>query len=212
MKHQTITDSLALEIARPTFGIASDYAELALDGLTESPLVKEIPVVKSLFALYKTGMAIRERHFVKKLLMFLREFHADSTDNERTREFREKIETDSAFRERVTEHLLVIIDRFVTNEKAQILAQLFRAHVRGEVLWEDFVSLSIALDALDPRSYRFLGQLAELKPPFSVQNSDSSDEAPLFAAGIANRFGTRFSITPLGQTLYTNGIKPAHKH
>jgi hypothetical protein len=212
MTGKLISDSLALEIVRPALDMAPDYAEMALDALTESPLVKEIPVVKSLVALYKTGMAIREGHFVKKLLMFLKEFHANSTENERTREYREQIETDSAFRERVTEHLLVIIDRFVTAEKARILAHLFRAHVRGDILWEDFVSLSIVLDALQSRSYRFLGQMAELTPPFSMHNSDSSEEAPLFAAGIANRFGTKFSITPLGQMLYTHGIKPAHRH
>jgi hypothetical protein len=209
---KSISDSLALEIARPTLDIAPDYAEMALDVLTESPLVKEIPVVKSVIAAYKTGMAIREGHFVKKLLMFLKEFHADSTENEKIREYREQIEKDSAFRGRVTEHLLVILDRFVTAEKAQVLAYLFRAHVRGDVLWEDFVSLSIVLDALQPHSYRFLGQMAELKPPFSMHNSDSSEEALLFAAGIGNRFGTKFSVTPLGQMLYRHGIKPAQKH
>ena len=212
MTDKSISDSLALEIARPTLDIAPDYAEMALDLVTESPLVHEVPVVKSVIAFYKTGMAIRERHFVKKLLMFLKELRANSTENERTREYRQRIETDFAFRQKVTEHLLVIIDRFVTAEKTQILAHLFQAHVRGDVLWEDFVSLSIVLDALQPRSYTFLGQMAELTPPFSTHNSDSSDEAPLFAAGIANRFGTKFSITPLGQMLYMHGIKPAHRH
>jgi hypothetical protein len=211
VKHQSIADSLALEIARPSLDVAPDYAEMALDTLTESPLVKEVPVVKTLVALFKTGVAIRERHFVKKLLIFLRELHASSTDDPKTREFRDRIEADAAFREKVVEHLLVIIDRFVTAEKAQILAHLFRAHVRGEIVWDDFVSLSIVLDALQPKSYKFLGQMAAAKTPFSHHNLDSSDEAPLFAAGIANRHGTQFSITPLGQMLYALGIKPAKR-
>jgi hypothetical protein len=209
MKQQRLGTSLAGEIIRPSLDLAQDYAEMSIDSLTVNPIIREIPVVKTAVVVFRTGLAIRERHFVHKLLTFLKEFHAGSTENEKNREFRERIKSDPAYRDRVVSHLLVIIDRYVTAEKAQILGNLFRAHADGDIDWEDFVSLSIVLDVLQPSSYKFLSQMAAYKPhAFTYHGGDRAEEAPLFAAGIATRHGTKFSVTRQGKMLYQFGIKP----
>jgi len=200
--------SLAREIVKPNLDLGQDYAEMSIDELTTNPIIKEIPIVKTAVAIFKTGMAIREWHFTKKSLMFLKEFHGGLIDNEKNSEFRARLDTDPVFAEKVVGHLLVVLDRYVTSEKAQILAHLFRAHVNGEIGWDDFVSLTVVLDSLQHGSYRFLDQMATYQYPFTSHNRDESDEAPLYAAGIASRYGSRFSVTPLGRMLYTHGIKP----
>ncbi len=206
MNQLPLGTSLAGEIAKPSLDLAQDYAEMSIDSLTVSPIVKEIPIVKTVADVFKTGMAIREWHFVKKLLTFLKEFHAGSTETEATHLFRERLNSDSVFRERVASHLLVIIDRYVTTDKAQILAHLFRAHVNGQIEWQDFVNLSVVLDALQTSSYEFLEELANSARPF-MYHAIRNEEAPLFAAGIAIRHGTKFSVTPLGKLLYQFGLK-----
>lgn len=208
MEELQLEASFTREILDPTFDLAPDYAELGIDALVTSDIVKEVPLVKTAIALFKTGVAIREWHFVKKLLAFLKEFHGDSTESESSRDFRDQINTDPAFRGKVATHLLVILDRYLTAEKAQVLAHLFRAHVNGDIGWDDFVNLSETLDSLHRNSFLFLEQLAASATPFYYHGGDKPEEAPLFAAGIATRHGTKFSITPLGQLLYSHGIRP----
>jgi hypothetical protein len=118
------------------------------------------------------------------------------------------LSSDPAFAEKVVSHLLVVLDRYVNAEKAQILAHLFRAHANGEIGWDDFESLTVVLDALQRGSYKFLDQMAACKVPFASHDRKESDQAPLFAAGIASKDGTRFMVTPLGRMLYMHGIKP----
>jgi len=208
MERARLGTSFASEIFSPTLDLAPDYAQMGIDAFETSEVLKEVPLVKTAVALFKTGIAIREWHFVQKLLAFLKEFHGNSTESQGTRVFRDKINSDSAFRDKVASHLLVILDRYVTTEKAQILAHLFRAHVNGEIEWDDFVSLSEILDALHRSSHAFLKELAVSATPFFYHGGDRPEEAPLFAAGIATRHGTKFAITPLGQMLYSHGILP----
>lgn len=208
MKRDRLDISLASEIFNPTLDLAPDFVQMGVDAFETSEVLKEVPLVKTAVALFKTGIAIRDWHFVQKLLTFLKEFHQNSTEGQGTRAFREKINSDSEFRDKVASHLLVILDRYVTTEKAQILAHLFRAHVNGEISWDDFVSLSEILDALHRSSYGFLRELAASATPFYYHVTSRPEEALLSAAGIATRYGSKFSVTPLGQMLYSKGILP----
>jgi hypothetical protein len=208
MEQSRLGLSLAREIANPSLDLGEDYAEMSIDVLIDNPAVKEIPIVKTAMAVFRTGMAIRDWHFTRKLLTFLKELHASSGDEEKNREFRERLDSDPQFAEKVVSHLLVVLDRYVTSEKAQILAHLFTAHTNGLIGWEDFVSSTVVLDGLQTGSYKFLAQMADREVPFASHGNDESDQAPLYAAGIASRFGTRFMVTPLGIMLYTHGIKP----
>lgn len=208
MKRERLDASFASEILNPTLDLAPDYAQMGIDAFETSEVLKEVPLVKTAVALFKTGVAIREWHFVQKLLAFLKEFHGNSTESQGTRAFRDRINSDSAFRDKVASHLLIILDRYGTTERAQTLAHLFSAHVDGEISWDDFVSLSEILDALHRRSHAFLKELADSATPFLYHGGDRPEEAPLFAAGIATRHGTKFAVTPLGKMLYLHGILP----
>ncbi|MEG9431694.1 hypothetical protein [Terriglobus sp. ADX1] len=193
------------ELIEPTLDIAQDYAEMGLDYLLSSDIAKEVPIVKTAFAFFKTGVAIRDRYFVKKLLVFLKEFHSNLSDSDETEAFRKRIDNDPAFRNRVTEHLLVIIDKLLDAEKAQILARLFRAHVHRHLTWDQFVDLSIVLDSLRRESQTFLKEIAGTSF-WGYHGPDRPGEASLFAAGIATRHGTKFAVTEQGQLLYTYGL------
>jgi hypothetical protein len=209
VKPVSLGEALLGEIVQPTFDLAQDYAELSLEALTDSPIFKEIPVVKTALAVFKTGVAIRERHFVQKVLIFLRELHRGEANQHTVKGFSEQIRSDHAFRDKVASHLLVMIDRYLVAEKAQVLGHLFKAHTNGQISWDDFVSLSMVLDALQPCSYPFLLELATSATPFYYHGGARPEEAFLFAAGIATRHGTMFSVTPLGRKLCAFGIQPS---
>lgn len=206
MESKALVKSVSQELIDPTLDVAQDYAELGLDAVLDSPLLEHVPVVKSVVALYKTGLAIRERHFTKKLLVFLNECHSGAK-TEKANEFRQRLQNDEPFRDKVVEHLLVMIDRFVTVEKASILGHLFQAHVNGLFDWEAFVSTSIALDLLQPDGIKVLYALAPVKG-VPVKQPAPDMEALLLGGGIASRYGTSFTVSVTGFRLYQYGIAP----
>ncbi|MDE1944537.1 MAG: hypothetical protein KGH97_03555, partial [Patescibacteria group bacterium] len=73
-------DELGQEIIEPNLDLAIDYSEIGLDEFFDNGLLKEIPIVRSLAAIVRTGIAIRERFFIKKFVVFLRELHQGSVD------------------------------------------------------------------------------------------------------------------------------------
>ena len=204
MESKALVKTLSRELVSPTLDVAQDYAELGLEELLDSPIVEHVPVIKTAIALYKTGLAIRERYFAKKLLVFLKEFHSGETQNSDAQEFRVRLDRDESFRDRVVEHLLVMIDRFVGVEKSNVLGLLFRAHVNGAFDWDAFVGASMSLDMLQPDGFKVLHALA----PFKGKEPTPDMEALLLGAGIASRYGTAFRVSPVGQLLYQYGIGP----
>ncbi|MBI2474184.1 MAG: hypothetical protein HYV68_00615 [Candidatus Taylorbacteria bacterium] len=116
------TEEIGKELIEPTFDLGTDYAELALDEFFDDGLLKEVPVVKTLVALVKTGIAIKERFFIKKFLVFLKEFHLDGEDKEELKEFKKKFDEDKKYREKITEQILVIVEQLDSVQKAKISA------------------------------------------------------------------------------------------
>ncbi|HEY0218211.1 MAG TPA: hypothetical protein VGC26_00380 [Afipia sp.] len=205
MEQSRLEATFSKELINPTLDLAPDYAEMGLDALLSSDIAKDVPIVKTLIAIGKTSFAIRERFFVKKVLVFLKEFHSDISDTEKAQAFRERIDTEPNFRHKVTEHLLVIIDKLLDAEKSRILARLFRAHIHQDLTWDQFVDLSVVLDSLQREGQTFLNEIA-VTGNFYYHGNARPSEASLFAAGIATRHGSKFTVTELGQCLYKYGL------
>jgi hypothetical protein len=106
--------------------LATDYAELGLDGIIDSDVVSEIPVVKSLVSVVRMGIGIRDRLFARKLFNFLIGFRGIN-DWER-RDMVSRLEADPEYGRRVGEHLTELLDRIETVKKPLMVARVFRAY------------------------------------------------------------------------------------
>ena len=208
MREETLSNALAVEICKPSLDLLPDYSELALNAFINIEIFKEVPVVKTAMAIFKTGSAIRDRHFLSKVLVFIHEVHTGGTNGKIHDEFRLKIESDPDFRQRIMDHLLVVLDRYLLKEKAQILANLFKAYSNNQLDWTEFVEASVILDSLHLSGYKFLAELSRGEPWFGYHGNARPEEALLFAAGLGVRHGSKFSVTPLGVKLFHLGIDP----
>jgi hypothetical protein len=192
----------------PAMDLTVDYAELALDSFLDNEAVKEIPIVKSIVGVVKGGMKIREIYFAKKLLTFLKEFHASELEDSVIEEFQKKFRTDEKYRDSVVEQIMVLNDKVLEIEKSKILANLFASHLNGKFNWETFMSLAFCVERLNLNAIDFLDEMAAEKEPFYKGYSQFDDSvALLISAGVAQQWGTHLHITGHGQYLYFYGIK-----
>lgn len=191
-----------------TMDLTVDYAELALDSFLDNDAIKEIPIVKSVVGIIKGGMKIREIHFAKKLLTFLKEFHSAKLDDSIRIEFQEKFKTDTKYRDSVVEQIMILNERILEIEKSKILANLFTSHLNKKFGWKEFLSLSYCVERLNLTAIEYLNEIANEEKPFYKDFSQFDDNiAFLISAGIAQQWGTHLHITGHGQYLYFYGIK-----
>ena len=150
MDEQSLSLSFGNSLTKEVSGIAGEYVELGLDALAEDGLFKELPFVSSVMAVYRIGKSIRERHHVAKLISFLNEINKGIADEEKRQKYREKFAANDKFRNQELEYILILIDRYISFDKPQMLAKLYLAYLDGTIIWEEFTMFAEIVDRFLP--------------------------------------------------------------
>lgn len=207
-----ITNTIEQGLADTSIDLLQDFTELGFDTLLDNPALKEIPIVKSLVGLIKGGLAIREIHFAKKLLTFLKTFHRGGLLEENRLVFIDKLKFDKEYRDAVVEHIAVLNDRFIHEKKSIVLANLLRAHVNNNLGWGEFTYLAEILDGLPVKAFKGLEKISLAYPKGLIfsngpLHSEYVDGPVLLGAGVvtyANSF--HYYVNYTGMLLYRYGI------
>lgn len=189
--------------------LTMDYLEMGLDSFIENEFVKEIPVIKSIFGILRGGLKIREIHFAKKFLVFLKQYHGSQLSEVKKSEFVKKFNSDIKYRNSVVELLIVINERFIYAEKSKLLGNLFAAHVNECINWNEFTTLSSCLEKLELSSITLFKELEcennKLCNDFIAPGNVNG--AFLISSGLAHQWGNHIFITAYGKLFYIYGIK-----
>lgn len=81
---ERLDDKMIETLKTDISGVCADFMEVGLDTILDDGLLKDIPVINSIISLYKTGMNIRERFLIKKLIVFLTSL-SDTTPEDRSK-------------------------------------------------------------------------------------------------------------------------------
>lgn len=165
--------------------------------------------MKTIVGAVQTGIKIKELHFARNILTFLRKFHQNDIDDDAMAEFQIKMQDDLKYRQRVVEHVTLYCDRFTQSKKAEILANLFIAHLNNRFDWREFSCLTDCLDIFNMAALDGFHELAAPDNegrPFGVHQVRHDAVPFLMAAGIGRVFGNNFSVTRRGKMLYHHGI------
>lgn len=140
-----LPDTLTETIKDDNFqGVITDLGETALDAVLDEGVLKEIPLIGSLFGLAKATMSIQDKLLTKKILTFL--LQLKNTDPDSRKKQIEKIDSDPEYKTKVGEKLLYIIDKCEDNEKAIYLGQLFQCYIEEKINYEDFLRASKCIE------------------------------------------------------------------
>ncbi len=124
--------------------ISRDISEIGIDILLEDGVFKDIPIINSLYGLYKTGKGIRDYLFFKKVLTFLSGL-SDVPIEER-KKFLVNLENDPNFKQKVGEYLIILLDKLDDLNKPIWLANAFKAFCNAEIDSIQFQCLGYAID------------------------------------------------------------------
>ena len=87
-----LIDSFKNTIFEPLKKPLSEYAELGIDSVMDSDVLKQIPVISTIIGFCKLGYNLHERHMINEIMKFFDGLDVDSIDKERLRVYREYLE------------------------------------------------------------------------------------------------------------------------
>lgn len=214
-----LNKKLSGDLIFPSVSLFESYTEKGIDALVENESMKEIPVVKHLIAVAKLGITFRDYFFAQRLVTFIQEFNAGTIDSEKLNSFQERIESDKAFREKVIQHIILFNERFITNQKSKVSANLLKSWIEDKISWREFRDLHVCLDSLHPSSFDYLLKWSEFdfKTPNGADlrtvlfSRNPQSEAFLISSGLARiteGFDSKIELLEFGKLLFVHGIGP----
>ncbi|MBR3084089.1 MAG: hypothetical protein IKH03_05915 [Oscillospiraceae bacterium] len=210
----TLSESFKESLDESAVSIVAGLAEAGIDSILDEGLLNKVPIVSTVFSLYKFGNGIRERYNLIKISRFLNEINSQIVDEEKRNSYIKIISDEPKKRSKEIEYLLILIDRYLEKEKPEMLAKLYLAYLRGELSWNTFSQYSVIIGEFLPGDYQaFCRVESSLMHPLEVpapylrlaslgllvdsSEEDSVDDTSLILAG--NR--KRYLVTEFGNNL-----------
>jgi len=162
-EHKNTSNEIGKALVSNNLDYALDYAEIGLDAFVTDDILKEIPIVKTVVGVVKSGLKIKEIFFTKKILTFLKEFHSGKLPEEKLSKFQNEFNKNESYREKVLQEIMVFNDTFLQIEKSKIFANLFAAHLNDVFGWNDFINLSYCLNQLNMFGVSLFDDMAKFK-------------------------------------------------
>jgi hypothetical protein len=125
--------------------LAKETAELTIDSFLNSGVLKDFPIVGSFLGFWKTGLAIRDFRFLKKMLLFLEESSKLTLD--KREKIIENLENEE-YQAEAGEKLLAIIDQLETGSKAKLLGKSLVLFGNKEITKEEFWRIAYIIEKL----------------------------------------------------------------
>ena len=104
-------------------GVAN-IAEVGIDSIMSDGLLKDIPIVNLLLNASRTFKAIHERNLLKNTALFLDAVNSQKIDDKKVQAYKKKLLNEKTA-ERELGRVIVLLDQYVDNIKAQMLGKLF---------------------------------------------------------------------------------------
>ena len=182
-------------------GVAN-IAEVGIDSIMSDGLLKDIPIVNLLLNASRTFKAIHERNLLKNTALFLDAVNSQKIDDKKVQAYKKKLLNEKTA-ERELGRVIVLLDQYVDNIKAQMLGKLFCQYIDRDYSWDKFCELSDILNRLFlddmPFLYSIFGSEGRqalyhiYKIPYNIKRLESIGLVELF--GEYSSFGDRLLLS-----------------
>lgn len=126
--------------------ITVDISEILVDNLLDDGILKEIPIIGTILKLGKFTLNIKDHLFIKKIIYFISEIK--DIEPKKRNELISQIDDSEAFRIKVGEKLLFIIDKCEDHIESEYVAKFFKAFLNGKIYYSDFLRCASILQKI----------------------------------------------------------------
>ena len=120
--------------------LSTDYAELAIDGILDEGVLRDIPAVGSVIGLVKFGNSINQYIFTKKVYSFL--FELKSVPQNDRKQMIDKINESRKKQSKVGQVILELLDKVESDHKPAMLGKLMKAVIEEKIDFKMYLRLA----------------------------------------------------------------------
>ncbi|MBZ9632210.1 hypothetical protein LB465_15620 [Salegentibacter sp. LM13S] len=133
--------------------IASDIGEITIDSILKDGILKDFPIIGSLTGIWKTGVAVNDYLFLRKLIAFLNE--SSKLSEKKRLKLIENLEQED-YQKEAGEKLIAIIDNLETKSKAILLGKALNLFGQDIITKEAFWSIAFIIEKIPMEDIRAL--------------------------------------------------------
>ncbi|MCI0560266.1 MAG: hypothetical protein MN733_17405 [Nitrososphaera sp.] len=124
--------------------LLGELGEFEIDAFLDDGLIKEIPVIRTFLAFWKSSITLKDRLFLRKVASFIAATPRFSSAE--INHFMIEHWSDKAKAQRLGATVLLVLERLDDLEKPAMLARVFAAFVRGHINSDAFRRLAAGID------------------------------------------------------------------
>lgn len=119
--------------------LAKDYAELAIDGIMDDGVLKDIPLVGTVIGVMKFGNSVNKHLSAKKLYKFLFQLHTIPLEKRINKI--DQINSSKKYQSTVGEMIFELLEKIDSDGKPEIIGKLFKAVIEEKIDFETYLRL-----------------------------------------------------------------------
>ena len=146
LNNYPIAPSLIESINDENVSSFGEIAETILDISLEEGILRDIPIFNLFIKGYGFVANFRDRLFLKKLALFLK--NSSTISQEEKENFLNKMNSESSFKQKVGENLLLLLERHNNFNKSALLGKIFASFIKTVINYEQLNRFANALDYL----------------------------------------------------------------
>lgn len=152
-----------------------DLAEVGVDLLCEDEILRDIPILGTVFKLGKTVFSISRRMYIKKILIFAQEMQKGNVDRETLQKHKKELLADSKLYNSELETIVEYINRQVGYKKSKYYARAYMLYLNQIIGYEDLIMFFEIIDQM------FLNDIDTLKEIYEKDTLKEEDNYSTFS-------------------------------
>lgn len=133
-------------IFESTIDISTDISEICIDMLQEEGVIKDFPVLGTVYKVGKTVCSVGRLAYIKKILVFAQELQRNNVENDVLEEHKRLMESNPKKYYKELEIIIEYINRQVGCEKSVLNGRVYYLYLSGRLVYEDFILLLETID------------------------------------------------------------------
>lgn len=157
-----LSDSMDASIKGEMADLFSNIGEVGIDVAQNAGILRDVPIISTAISLFKIGNTMRERSLLEKMYFFVKGMNEGCEDEEERKKRAEYFKNNKKKRAEELKYLIILLDRYVSTERAEWLSKVYIAYLEKEISWNGVLILSECIDKIIPADLEVLKFYASL--------------------------------------------------
>ena len=164
--------------------ILGDYIEVGIDSFINDGILKDIPIVNTIVAVFKAGKNVRDRNLLRQILTFIKEFNSGNISKDKLVAYKSMIENNPKKCEEELGRILILLNNYIDTEKSIMLARLYRAYINKIINWNEFCEFSEIINRLFIQDIQILKGIKDKNIDIMSNSEDEFRIERLYSLGL----------------------------